>query len=383
MTADRFRALSPVAGREERAVVASGYRLRMTTVTDVCCAVHVHSLHSDGTGTVEEIARAAECAGVDAVLLTDHDTMAARDRGEERRYGRVLVCVGVEVSPAGGDHCLAFGVDGPVAHRGLSAPQIVDAVGAAGGISFPAHPFSRGSRRFERLGDGMPWSDLNTGGYTGVELWSFVTDTAESIGSLRRALGFVISPARVVDHPPRANVEAWDRLCARRRVVAIGGLDAHQLGKRIAGRVPLRLMAYRRSFSYLHTHVLAHGWTGVDADADRRSLYAGLREGRCYLAMDSLAPARGFELWVEAAERIEQGGEAVIVSGAAATLHARLPRPAAVTVLRDGEHLAARHGARIDLTLRGPGVYRLEAMLPAHGRMRTWIMSNPVYLRSG
>jgi len=355
----------------------------VTTVTDVCCAVHVHSLYSDGTGTVQEIARAAERAGVDAVLLTDHDTMAARDGGQERRYGRVLVCVGVEVSPVGGDHCLAFGLERPIVHRGLSAPQILAAVDAAGGISFPAHPFSRGSRRFRRLGDGMPWSDLDADGYTGVELWSFVTDTAESLGSLRRALGFVVSPGRVVDHPPRANIQAWDRMCAARRVVAIGGLDAHQLGKRIAGRVPLRLMAYRRSFSHLHTHVLAHGWTGVDADSDRRSLYAGLGEGRCYLAMDSLAPARGFALWVDAGERVEQGGEAVVTAGTSATLHARLPRPAAVTVLRDGEPLAAHHGARIDLTLPGPGVYRLEAMLPAHGRMRTWILSNPVYLRGG
>jgi len=350
-------------------------------VTDVCCVVHVHSLHSDGTGTVAEIARAAELAGVDAVLLTDHDTLAARDRGEEGRYGRVLVCVGLEVSPVGGDHCLAFGVEAPVRHRGMSAAQILDAVSAAGGISFPAHPFSRGSRRFQRLRDGVPWSDLDGGGYTGVELWSFVLDTAEGLGSLRRALGFVVSPGRVVDHPPRANVQAWDRLCARRRVVAIGGLDAHQIGKRIAGRVPLRLMAYRRSFAHLHTHVMARNWTGVNADSDRRALYAGLGEGRCYLAMDSLASARGFQLWVDAGERIEQGGEVQMAAGTVATLHARLPRPAAITVLRDGESLAAHHGAQIDLTLTGPGVYRLEAMLPAHGRMRTWILSNPVYLR--
>ncbi len=362
--------------------MASRYLLpKVTAVTDVCCVVHVHSLHSDGTGTVTEIARAAELAGVDAVLLTDHDTMAARDGGEEGRYGRVLVCVGVEVSPAGRDHCLAFGVNEPVAHRGLSAPQIAEAVRAAGGISFPAHPFSRGSPRFRRLRDGMPWSDLDAGGYTGLELWSFVLDTAEGLGSLRRALRFVVSPGRVVDHPPRTNMQAWDRLCARRRVVAIGGLDAHQIGKRIAGRVPLRLMAYRRSFAHLHTHVMARDWTGVNADADRRSLYAGLGEGRCYLAMDSLAPARGFVLWVDAGRRIEQGGEARVTTGTTATLHARLPHPAAITVLRDGKPLAAHHGARIDLTLPGPGVYRLEAMLPAHGRMRTWILSNPVYLR--
>src|SRR5437660_874593 len=40
---------------------------------DLTCVVHVHSTHSDGTGTVAQIARAAQRAGVDVVLLTDHD----------------------------------------------------------------------------------------------------------------------------------------------------------------------------------------------------------------------------------------------------------------------------------------------------------------------
>ena len=28
-----------------------------------------------------------------------------------------------------------------------------------------------------------------------------------------------------------------------------------------------------------------------------------------------------------------------------------------------------------------PGVYRVEAYRDAHGRERTWILSNPIYLR--
>ena len=72
---------------------------------DLSCVIHLHSLFSDGTGTVEEIARAAE--GIDVVLLTDHDTMEARPGW----YGDVLVLVGEEVSPGRGNHYLAFGLD--------------------------------------------------------------------------------------------------------------------------------------------------------------------------------------------------------------------------------------------------------------------------------
>ena len=72
-------------------------------VADVTCVIHAHSVHSDGTGTVEQIAAQAARADVDAVLLTDHDSLEARRRGAERYHGPVLVCVGEEVSPKAGD----------------------------------------------------------------------------------------------------------------------------------------------------------------------------------------------------------------------------------------------------------------------------------------
>jgi hypothetical protein len=346
---------------------------------DLACVMHVHSLHSDGTGTVTEIARAAAASGVDVVLLTDHDTLDARAAGEERRYGPVLVCVGEEVSPRGRNHYLAFGLDEPLAHAGLGPQQIVDAVSRAGGFGFLSHPFSRGARLLGRTLGAMPWEDLDVEGYTGLELWSFVTDTAEQVRSLRGAANFIARPGHAVDHPPAGNLAAWDRLTATRRVVAVGGLDAHQLGWRIAGRVPLRVMAYRRSFAFLRTHVLVDRPPGADDRRDRDAVYAALREGRCYLAVDALAPARGFQLWADGAGRVVQGEQAS--ADARMVLHARLPRSAALTIRRDGEIVASAHGAAIDLAVPEPGAYRLEAMLAAHGRMRTWILSNPVYLR--
>ncbi len=128
---------------------------------DLTCVVHVHSTHSDGTGTVPEIAAAAAAAGADVVLLTDHDTLAARYHGHERWHGSVLVCVGEEVTKRPGHHYLAFGLDDPIDHRGMTPQQVVDAVAAAGGLGFTAHPFSTGVRPFpfipvDRLGRALP-----------------------------------------------------------------------------------------------------------------------------------------------------------------------------------------------------------------------------------
>ena len=65
------------------------------------------------------------------------------------------------------------------------------------------------------------------------------------------------APGRFIDHPPRRNLDHWDEICRRRRCVALGGVDAHQVGIRIRGRVPIRLMAYRRSF--INSAVLPDG----------------------------------------------------------------------------------------------------------------------------
>jgi hypothetical protein len=338
--------------------------------------VHLHSRHSDGTGTVPEIARAAAKAGVDVVLLTDHDTLAAKRAGEEGWHGDVLVLVGEEVSPLGHDHYLAFGIEERIRHRGMSARDICEAVRAAGGFGFAAHPWSKGSDRFKRAGTGMPFADLEAA--DGLELWSFVTDTVERVGSIREAVRFAAAPDRVVDHPPERNMREWDALCASRRVPAIGGLDAHQFGVRV-GPLVLRAMGYARSFRQLRTHVLCDEPPTGELEHDRAQVYDALREGRCFIGADVHAPTRGFRFWAEGRRgEVTMGGEA---SAGEWTLHAVLPAPARLRMLRDGEPVAEREAPALVLEAREPGVYRVEARLERHGRERTWVISNPIYFR--
>jgi hypothetical protein len=342
-------------------------------VHDLACVIHLHSVHSDGTGTVRQIVRAGRRAGADVVMLTDHDTLEAKRQGEEGWHDGVLLLVGEEVSPPRRDHCLAFGVDREI-DRGLDADAILRAIRDAGGISFAAHPWSGGSRRFKR--GGMPFAALDSDALHGVELWSFVTDTAERFKSLPDALRFIVAPGRVVDHPPEVNLREWDRLCRRRRVVAIGGLDAHQIGKRIGPVVPFRLMGYRRSFRYLRTHVLCDEPPRGDLEHDRAQVYSALRDGRCYLAMDTLGAPRGFRF---EADGLAMGAEA---PASERTFTIATPEPAELRLLCDGDTVArAEHATELRHEAGAPGVYRAEARRRAHGCARTWIVSNPVYLR--
>jgi hypothetical protein len=195
---------------------------------DIGCVVHVHSTFSDGTASVPEIAGAAGDAGADVVLLTDHDTLAARRAGHEGRHGDVLVLVGLEISPRAG-HLLAFGVGAEISHAGASEDALVEAVHRAGGLSFPAHPFSGGSRMSRRIGRPHPWRSVAGTEATG-EVWNVGIEGAERCRTPAELVRFLRRPEAAVRAPPRANLAAWDAICRRRRCVAIGGLDAHQTG---------------------------------------------------------------------------------------------------------------------------------------------------------
>lgn len=332
---------------------------------DLACVIHLHSVFSDGTGTVQEIAAAARAARVDAVLLTDHDTLEARRQGLEGFHDGVLVLVGIELTSSAG-HLLAFGIDDEIDHRGLSAAELAGRVADAGGIAFAAHPFSEGSRISATVGRPHPWTDLDAPGLTGIELWSLETDELEAARGPRELLRFVRAPERA-EGPPRAHLARWDELCARRPLVGIGGLDAHQKGVRIRGRA-FGLTSYERSFSLLRTHVLAER-------VDRESVYAALRAGRCYLAVDALAAARGFECWAVDSDGSRVAMGSVVEGGV--SVHARVPRSASLVLLRGGEEVASVHGEALDVAVEGPGAHRVEARLGG----RTWVVGNPVYVR--
>ena len=104
--------------------------------------LHIHTVASDGTATVEAILDHVERAtDLDVIAITDHEridaAIAARGIAMDRGL-RAEVVVGEEVTTLGG-HLLALFVDRPIRpYRSLRAT--VAAVHDAGGLAIPAHP---------------------------------------------------------------------------------------------------------------------------------------------------------------------------------------------------------------------------------------------------
>lgn len=104
--------------------------------------LHVHTLASDGTSSVEEILAHVETAtDLDVIAITDHDridaALAAQALARERGL-RIEVVVGEEVTTLGG-HLLALFIRERVPPlRSLRAT--IGLVHEQGGLAIPAHP---------------------------------------------------------------------------------------------------------------------------------------------------------------------------------------------------------------------------------------------------
>lgn len=103
--------------------------------------LHAHSVHSDGTQSVDELAALAVAAGLDFLALTDHNTVSHHPylAGAGRRYGLTLL-PGQEVTADRG-HANAFGDIGWVDFR-RPAADWVSTVASRGGLLSVNHPLA-------------------------------------------------------------------------------------------------------------------------------------------------------------------------------------------------------------------------------------------------
>jgi predicted metal-dependent phosphoesterase TrpH len=104
--------------------------------------LHIHTVASDGTATVEAILDHVERnTDLTVIAITDHEridaAVAARGMAADRGL-RTEVVVGEEVTTLGG-HVLALFVDRPIRpYRSIRAT--IAAIHDAGGLAIPAHP---------------------------------------------------------------------------------------------------------------------------------------------------------------------------------------------------------------------------------------------------
>jgi len=116
--------------------------------------IHIHTTHSDGMATVEQVLEFAEHkTDLDLIAITDHDMFDGADEARNlaaRRNYRFQVLTGMEVTTLEG-HLLVLGIDKPV--RSLQPlDKTIAQVHAQGGIVIAPHPMSWMIRSIGRNG---------------------------------------------------------------------------------------------------------------------------------------------------------------------------------------------------------------------------------------
>ena len=70
--------------------------------------IHIHSVHSDGSNSIAEIAKKASNAGLDFICINDHEYMRRSfNLSEEGFYGNILALQGLEIGRKN-HHYLAY-----------------------------------------------------------------------------------------------------------------------------------------------------------------------------------------------------------------------------------------------------------------------------------
>ncbi|NLG85067.1 MAG: hypothetical protein GX493_10780 [Firmicutes bacterium] len=340
--------------------------MSVTEVYEYVGNIHVHSRYSDGTGTIKEIVRAAQTAGLDFVVVTDHRTLAARN--EEGYHGKLLLIIGEELGDKTG-HYLGLGLRAPVDATGPRA--MVEAVAAQGGMGIIAHP---DDRRFF-------WPDWSVEGYDGVEIWNF---TSQWRWTLRgwRWLVYPFFPILAITAPSAAIRQRWDEInlnLRHRLIAAAGSSDAHAFGWRPLG-LPLVILPYRLLFRAINTHILLPRPLSGQPEEDIGLILAALRRGSSFVANDLRRPARGFRFRAEGRDG-DFGMGSVVPAASIGWLLVELPSPGYTVLLRDGQPVRTAFGRGLVLEAPPPGLYRVEVYHDAKAK-RGWIFSNPIRLRS-
>ena len=341
--------------------------------------LHVHTPYSDGQARHAEIAEVAGKAGLDFVIVTDHNVWV---EGFEQYYDQVLLLVGEEIHDVRrqpqANHLLVFNAEAELATEAADPQALINEVDQRGGFCYLAHPFEYRSPLGPDLAP-IPWVDWDVTGYVGLEIWNYMSEFKALARGKPSATLYAYLPALGITGPFRVTLRKWDELLSQgRRVAAIGGSDAHgdtySLG-------PLRrvVFPYEHLFRCVNTHIISERPLSGELENDKKIIYDALRGGHTWVGYDLLAPTAGFRFTARSINTQATIGDE-LVRTAATKFDVQTPHSGDIRLLCNGRAVARAKGRQLQYTTANPGVYRVEVYRNHWLGRRGWIFSSPIYV---
>jgi hypothetical protein len=308
-------------------------------------AFHAHTRYShDSAGSLKDVVRAARRAGLDFVVITDHNNLRAKSDPEVPKLpSKPLLIFGTEISTGAG-HLIALGIEREILPP-IGAQEAIDRIREMGGFAILAHPVCEKGA----------WREWGVKGFHAIEIYSYSCDFyGRNKAKLTFELLFLPPPllAERVFREPRETLNRWDSLLQKEPVAAVGSVDAHVTLPFLG----FHLMRYSLSFEAVTLYVFADSLS-------ERGVIEAIGSGRSYIAFETRGLAKGFSFQ---AVREEQK----------IALVATLPQTAEIRLFRNGKIIETARAKTLRITATEPGNYRVEIFLSG----KLWIVSNPILI---
>jgi hypothetical protein len=344
--------------------------------------LHNHTTYSDGHGSYQDIADAAASAGIDAVIITDHNI---RPRGLEKYYTtadrKILILTGEEIHDRTRrpqkNHLLVFGVEQELTQLSSDTQWLIDRIRQLNGFAFLAHPNEDALAFFGE--PEISWVDWDIRGFNGLEIWNGMSEFKTVVhSSPLLALLYAYLPHLVAHGAHPKTLNQWDEILLENRyVLAIGGTDSHAIPFK-RGPFSRIIFPYAFHYSTVNNHILTEQPMTGNFQVDRQSLFTAIRRGHYYIGYDMPQKTNGFRFTAKGQHAEYMMGD-IAENEKNLTLQIHLPYPATCHLIHNGKRIQTWQQEICTYQASEQGFYRIECTVPFWGKQRGWIYSNPIF----
>lgn len=330
-------------------------------------AIHIHSVYSDGTGDIESISKAAKNAGLDWIIVTDHNSFEI----EEGIYNGVYVIRGEEISPKDENHYLALGINKYI-QPNVNAKHNIEAVKLNGGFGFAAHADESDYRRNSH--QPIKWTNKNITP-DGVEIWNWFSEWADNLNdrnifSLAYAYLF---KHNLVKEANATTIKWWDKLnnTSDKIIPAIGGIDAHAL--KIKGYViPVTIFPYQDMFKTIVNVISSNKPFAKDFETRKTQILEAIKAGR-NLIINRVVSKEIPIFKISNKNQAVTSGESISLDNET-LLNVQTKKKGSIKIFYNGKEIKSVISNSFKMLLNEVGKYRVEIKFGKRG----FAYSNPI-----
>ena len=317
-------------------------------------AIHIHTKLSDGTGDINSISKAAKKAGLNWIIITDHNNFDI----EEGFYNGVCVIKGEEISPCTSNHYIALGIKNLI-NPSDDTQKFVDEVRAQGGFGFAAHPDESENRK--NKAHPIKWTDKSVIP-DGIEIWNWFSDWADDYdeSNIFKIAYSYFFRHKLIQGPHKETLKWWDELNKKSEhiIPAIAGVDAHAL-KISKYIIPIKIFPYKDCFKTLTNIIPLKNKPPEDFEEQKNLILSSIKNGNNIMINRHIKKDIPL-IYIE--------NKLIVV---------KLSTKAQIKIIQNGTPIHSEINDNLKFPIQEKTKYRIEIYL----KNQPWIFSNPIILK--